>query len=383
MSKRLVLCLVVLLAPVLAGAETVTQRNGTDLFVAGSSGLPAVDTQGDVFAAGQSVVLQGKAGGDAHAAGFDVSVEAPVAGNLYAAGASVTVLAPVSQDLTVMGMNLRTSALGSVAGNARMLGGTVVVDGPVTGALTVTAGEVTLNSVVSGDVLLVSDAIRFGPSARILGRLTYSASEPMMVPTGVISADRVSYRKLTVPETVTDFGERWGEGQPTMPSGRVVAGGLALLLGFLVAVGAVTLALAPAWSDRIRRTAEARPGAALLAGVFGLAALFGLVPVAILTLIGIPLLPLVLAAILLGWMMSYLFGVYAMSLRLAHAFGLGEGAGLLPRVLVLALGLLVAAILNFVPILGWMINFCLLLAGAGAIVLVSLRSPVAAPAAVP
>ncbi len=154
-------------------------------------------------------------------------------------------------------------------------------------------------------------------------------------------------------------------------------------MAFLVAVGAVTLAVAPAWSDRVRRTVEARPGASLLAGVFGLAALFGLVPVAVMTIIGIPLVPLVLAAILLGWMMSYLLGVYAVSLRLAHAFGMGDPAGLMGRVLVLALGLLVAALLNFVPVLGWLINFFLLLTGAGAIVLVMLRSPVAAPAVSP
>lgn len=80
MPKLLSFCLVAFLTPALAGAETVSQRNGTDLFLSGTSGLPQVDTAGDVFAAGESVVLKGRAGGDAHAAGFDVSVEAPVAG---------------------------------------------------------------------------------------------------------------------------------------------------------------------------------------------------------------------------------------------------------------------------------------------------------------
>lgn len=289
-------------------------------------------------------------------------------------------LAPVAQDLTVMGMNLRTSSKGSVAGNARLLGGTVVIDGPVTGALTVTAGELTLNAAVTGDVLMLAETVHFGPEARILGRLTYTAADPITVPASVIAADRVTYRKLTVPEMVTDFGQSWRDGQPMMPPARVMLSGALLLLTFLVAVGAVTLAMAPVWSDQVRRTVDARPGASLLAGVFGLAALFGLVPVVVMTIIGIPLLPLVLAAILLGWMMSYLLGVYSISLRLTRAFGLGDPAGLFARILVLALGLLVAALLNFVPILGWLLNFFLLLMGAGAIVLVMLRSPIAAPA---
>ena len=380
MIRLLPLCLLAILMPGLAGAETVSQRNGTDLFLSGTSGLPEVETTGDVFAVGQSVLLKGKAGGDTHAAGFDVSVEAPVAGDLYTAGATVAVLAPVAQDLTAMGMNLRTSSQASVAGNARLLGGTVVIDGPVTGALTVTAGELTLNAAINGDVLMVAETVHFGPAARILGRLTYEAVEAINVPTSVIPADRVIYHKLAVPETVTDIGQSWRDGQPMMPPARVVLGGLLIIITFLVAVAAVTLAMAPIWSDRVRRTVEARPGASLLAGIFGLAALFGLVPVAVMTIIGIPLLPFVLVAMLLGWMMSYLVGVYAMSLRLARAFGMGDPVGLSARTLVIALGLLVAALLNFVPILGWIFNFFLLLAGAGAIVLVLLRSPVAAPA---
>lgn len=381
MPKLLTLCLLAFLSPTLVGAETASQRNGTDLFLSGTSGLPELNTTGDVFAAGQSVVLKGKAGGDAHAAGFDVSVEAPIAGNLYVAGANVAVLAPVAQDLTAMGMNLRTSAQATIAGNARLAGSNVVIDGPIMGALTVTAGEITLNAAVTGDVLMLIDTASFGPNARISGRLTYSAAEPITVPASLIPANRVTYHRLVLPETVTRIRQGWRVGHPMMPSARAVMGGAVLILAGLLAVGAITLAMAPVWSDRVRQTIDAKSGACLLAGVLGLAALLGLVPVTVMTIIGIPLLPLVFATILLGWMMSYLFGVYALSMRVARVFGISEPVGLSAQILVLALGLLGSTLLNFVPILGWLLNFVPLLLGAGAIVLLGLRSPVAAPAA--
>ncbi|MDO8986201.1 MAG: hypothetical protein Q7V03_21770, partial [Cypionkella sp.] len=89
-------------------AETVLQTNGTDTFIAGSSGLPELQAPGDVFASGGALVTKGRVGGDAHVAGFDLDLEADVAGDLYAAGAAVTVRAPVGGDLSMMGFSLRT-----------------------------------------------------------------------------------------------------------------------------------------------------------------------------------------------------------------------------------------------------------------------------------
>lgn len=376
MPRPVILCLVALLWAPMAEAEVVSQRNGSDLFLSGGSGLPEVNTLGDVFAAGQSVVLNGRAGGDVHAAGFDVSVELPVAGDLYAAGAAVAILAPVAEDVTAMGMSVRTSSQAAVQGNARLMGQSVLLDGPVNGALTVTAGELTLNSAIDGDVLMVAPSVHFGPEARIRGHLVYAAEAPIEVPEEVIAPDRVIFRKLVLPETVTDLGESWRGGRPFVPAARIFAQGMALILGVLVLVGAATLALAPVWSGQVRRRVAARPGAALLAGVLGVAAMFGLLPVAILSVIGLPLLPLILAAVLFGWMMGYLMGVHTVAFHVARGFGMGESPGLLVQILILTVGLLGMVALNFVPIIGWLANFLILLVGAGGIVLTFFRSPI-------
>ena len=360
-------------------AEAVLQTNGTDTFIADSSGLPELQAAGDVFASGGALVTKGRVAGDAHVAGFDLDLEADVAGDLYAAGAAVTLRATVGGDLSMMGFSLRTASAAITTGNARMLGSTITVDGPVGGALTATGGEITLNAAVTGDALLQGGTITFGPKARISGTLTYSAPEPVMIPAEVIPAAKVVYHK-TPPmmdrfEHMRDWGEDWaGRDMPTLPSTLALISAFLVTLGFLVLLGGAMLALAPQRCEALRLTGTQRPALMVLLGVLGLATLMGLVPVAAMTVIGLPFVPIVVLAILVVWTLGYVFGAYVVALRLYLAFGGREAPGLGVRIALLGSAVLVFSLLNFVPVLGWMVNFLLVLFGIGALSTGILRS---------
>lgn len=360
-------------------AETVLQTNGTDTFVAASSGMPELQTPGDVFASGGAVVTKGRVGGDAHVAGFDLDMEAEVAGDLYAAGAAMTVYAPVGGDLSIMGFSLRTADAAITTGNARMLGSTITIDGPIGGALAATGGDITLNAAVAGDALLQGGTITFGPKARIAGTLTYSAPEPITIPAEVIPAARVVYHK-TEPlmnrfEHMHDWGDGWsGRDMPALPSTLAMATVFLVTLGFLILLGGALLALAPQRIEALRLVGTRRPALMLLSGVLVIATLMGLVPVATMTIIGLPFVPIVVLAILLAWTLGYVFGAYVVALRLFLAFGGREDPGLGMRILLLGCGVLIFSLLNFVPMLGWMVNFVLVLFGIGALSTGVLRS---------
>ncbi|APX23648.1 MULTISPECIES: hypothetical protein [Salipiger] len=344
--------------------------NGSDRYISGSAVMPALDGSGETFAAGATVVLRGRAGGDTHAAGFDVSVEAPVTGDLYAAGGSVTVYAPVSEDLTAAGFSLRTTSEAVVSGNARLAGGVLVLDGPVAGALTASGGEVTLNAAISGDVRLAARTVSFGPEARIDGRLMLSAPAPVDVPETVIAADRVRYEPLRIPDAFAEAARHWEDGpMPEVPVFGAALLTLALTLVFLIALSAILLAFAGATVERLRKAVEARPGVAALAGLGGLSALFGMVPVAALTLLGIPFVPFALVLVVVGWTLGYLLGLHVVTMRLLASFGKGGTPGLAAQLAVLSLGLVVAALLNFVPFLGWFVNVVLVVLGVGGMTL--------------
>lgn len=354
------------------GAETVQQTNGTDTFIAATSGMPDFQTPGDVFASGGAVVTKGRVGGDAHVAGFDLDLEAEVAGDLYAAGAAMTVHAPVGGDLSMMGFSLRTADTAITTGNARMLGGTITIDGPVGGALAATGGEITLNAAVTGDALLQGGELNFGPKARIAGTLTYSAPEPVSIPAEVIPAARVVYHK-TEPlmdrfEDMRDWGDGWlGRDMPALPGTLTLVSAFLVTLGFLILLGGALLAVAPQRVEALRLAGTQRPALMVLFGVLGIATLMGLVPVAVMTVIGLPLVPIVVLAILVVWTLGYVFGAYAVALRLYLAFGGHQDPKPGLRIFLLGCGVLAFSLLNFVPVLGWMVNLVLVLFGIGAL----------------
>jgi hypothetical protein len=158
-----------------------------------------------------------------------------------------------------------------------------------------------------------------------------------------------------------------------------VAGGLAAMLGAILVLGAVLLAFAPRGVAAMRRRATARPWLSLLLGALGLSALMGLVPVSAMTLVGLPLLPVVLLAIVLAWILGYLLGAYAVAMRVAEALGAGAAPPIWLRLVVLALAVVVAAGLNLVPVLGWLANLALILLGIGAMVAALLERGIVDP----
>jgi hypothetical protein len=210
--------------------------------------------------------------------------------------------------------------------------------------------------------------VRFGPGARIGGRLDYTAPEPVAIPASVIDPDAHRLHPL---------GPMGGHGRgiardwrmrdiPALPGASAVFGFLVVTIAFFVVLAAVALSLAPERVEAMRRAALARPGLALLGGVLGLATVFGLVPISVMTLVGLPLLPLVLLVILVVWILGYAFGVYVVALRVWT--GMGGAEPTMPvRLAVYAGGLLVVALLNVIPFVGWVVNFTLVLYGIGAL----------------
>ena len=350
-----------------AYADTQSQELGGDTYLSGSGSAPALNAGRDLLASGRSLVVGGQVAGDLHIAGFDVDVETDVANDVYAAGGSVTLRAPIGEDLSAFGFSLRLSSSADVAGNARLAGGTVIVDGAVDGALIAAGNEVQINGTIGGDVWVTAQTLDFGEDAKIVGTLKYSTPDEVRIPTSVISADKVSFEKLDRMDALSNMRKTWDHDSfdPWPGPASIILSGL-LGLAFLIVVGAIFLAFAPKTVEGMRRFTLERPWMTLLTGVIGLSILFGLAPVSAMTLIGIPLLPFIALAILLIWFLGYLLGAYILTMRLWLAFRGDKEPDQYAKLGVLAGAVLLMALLNFVPILGWLINFALVLLGVGA-----------------
>jgi len=364
-------------------ADPQTLRNGDDLFLSGLSASQTLVAPRDVLAAGASVSLRGTVAEDTHATGFDVEIEAATGGSVYAAGATVTLRGTIGQDLSATGFTVRTTPGAVTSGNARLSGGVLTIEGPVAGALTASGGEVVVDAPIGGDAVLAAGSLRFSPAAKIGGTLRYFAPAAVVIPASVIAPDRVTFVETKMTERFRDMGEMMGKRDfPALPGFMSLFGGFAVTLGFLALLGAAFLAFLPGPVERLRQTALARPGRCLLAGFLGLACLFGLVPVSAMTILGLPLVPFALLAILVLWTLAYLLAAYMLVLRLLVALGGAADPGTWGRVGALVAGVVIAALLNFIPFLGWMVNLTLVLWGLGAMVLM-LAGRIASPADAP
>jgi hypothetical protein len=336
---------------------------GGDVFAAGANDSISEPASRDAIISGFLVDISGRTAKDAVAAGFDVDIDAPVGEDLYATEFSVEVEQPVGGDLSASGFNVRLHKDAEVAGNARLMAGTLTLDSPIEGALVAAGGSIEVNGTIAGDARLTAGSLKFGPDARIGGTLSYFAPEPIEIAASVVSPDRIRFERL----------EMAGRGpmHPGMfgfwPAFLSVFFAFIVSITFLVMAAGVVLALVPDSLERLRETTIAAPFRNLAVGLLTLGAMFGLVPVSAITLIGIPLIPLLLLAIVALWIAGYLVGVYAVAWRVAGR--MRDLAPTLPaRLAVIVVGLIVAASLNFVPFAGWLINLGLMLVGLGGIV---------------
>jgi hypothetical protein len=384
--QRLVILALVMAAsgsgPALAQKEPLSL--GGDLFVSGSAVETSAPSARDMFASGFSIELSGLVEADLHAAGFDVELEGAVGGDLYAAGFSVDVASPVGQDLTVSAGSLHLSEASSVGGNARVMAGTAKLEAPISGSLFAMAGSLEVNGSIAGDAHISAGHISFGPQARVAGILTYASTEPIIVPPSVAPADRVRFERLRPGGMWENMNDQMGwPFDRFWPSFLAFAAFFVIAIAFLLTIAAVVRAFAPRVADQLRIEALRHPFQAILLGALGLAMLVGLVPVSALTLVGIPLIPIVILAIILTWICGYLLGVYALAWRLADAFS-SAPATLTGELVLLAAGLILFAVLNFVPVLGWLVNLLAIFLGLGALMqraarLVSRRDAPAQP----
>lgn len=346
-------------------AETVTLQNGGDTFIAGETISKTLDGSGDTFVSGRTVNTQGTSGGDLHVAGFDIWVDAATAEDMYAAGFTVRISAKTSEDVTAAGFTVRLDPSAEINGNARLFGRSVTIESPVTGSLTAMGQDVILNAAIRGDVRIHAKSISFGPDASVAGTLTYSSENDTTVPERVAPSERVVVEDFDYSDAWDEWDE-FREEMPIFPTFASMFFGFLISLLFFLVLGALMLGFMPKRLEAMRKGIAAAPGHALLIGVIGLSMLFGMVPIVGMTLVGLLFVPVVILAILIVWTFGYALGAYSVAMRIWSAFSSTQEPGNVTRLLVLAAAITVVALLNFIPFVGWTVNYTLVLLGVGA-----------------
>jgi hypothetical protein len=356
MLRPLILAIGLLAPP--AFADTTLLTIAQDRYEAGRTlqfDGPAV---ADLFMAGGRVVIAAPVAGSAHLAGRRVAVEGAVTGDLFVVGYGVAVTGAVGGNASATGYEVR---LGSVTGNLRAAGSEVEV-GTVGGYALITGADVVLQGAIAGDAVLVADTIVFGPAASVAGNLMIYAADPasITVPETVAPAARVTIST----RSTYDRGD-WEDQMPVkVPFWRIVAG---FLMGILMSglLAALVIAVAPKAVQNWRELAVTHPGRAIWSGFLVASALAGSGFVLMLTIVGVFLLPVMLAITALAIYAGYALGSYVLGVGLWLAGGQPMPDGLAGKFGLACLGAFVAGLAWLVPVVGWFFVLGLTMLGIG------------------
>ncbi|MBI3156872.1 MAG: hypothetical protein HYZ20_15910 [Burkholderiales bacterium] len=372
--------------PLAAAAEAPAQpersehHHGGDVYLAGGAPTLTQPVQGDLFIAGGSIDVEAPVAGDVFAAGGRLRVDGSVGQSLHALGGQVEVRGRVGANLRMAGGQLELAPGAEVAGNVSALGGRLALRGPVRGHVQVGSGRVWIDGPVGGDVTVNAGELALGPNARIAGALRYRAGEELQRdPAAEVGGaiERLPALPRRDPGPGREDGDWRAGDDATRHRGMAVGFGAAWTAGLMLLAG-LLVAVLPGVTGGISRTLRARPGASIGLGF----ALVVCVPVAVLllllTIVGIPVALLALATYLAALPLAYVLA----------ALGLGDWALQRWRPQQLARRgwrwgaacavLLALALAGWLPFVGALAGFVVLLLGLGAIALHALRPATAA-----
>lgn len=330
--------------------RTITKRGtiAEDLYLAGGTIDVRADLRGDVVAAGGRILIEQRVAGDVIAAGGSVEVGAEVLDDVRAAGGTVTLRGAITGDAVATGGTVELRPDATVGGRAWFGGGTVDVGGRIATHMKAAAEKIVISGVIEGDATITANEIEILPTARIAGTLTYRSPREARIAPGaqVGGVTRLPYE------------------QPSLAAKLVSA---VLAIAGLGLIGAVLIAVFPAFTMGALRTLGREPGRSLGLGALLLVA----VPIAAV------LMMITVVGIGLGVAGFVLYGLALLAGYLIGALSVGDAViGLItPRVErtagawigALLLGLTVLSLLRLIPVIGAVICFGAVLAGLGAL----------------
>jgi cytoskeletal protein CcmA (bactofilin family) len=264
-------------------------------------------------------------------------------------------------DLEVRGVveNDVHSGIGDVlvSGEGRVRGdidagfGDVEIEGPVEGDVHAGFGDVYVNAPVRGDVSVGQGDVDLGPKADISGNLESESGE-------ITGNEDAVKGDIMARGMAFDFDESHGPG---------ILGFVGWLFAALAFAACAVLAavVAPGPLASAARRAEESPGRAFVYGLISLPAFFILCVVLAVTIIGIPLLLLLVPAYLALLLCGALVAAFFLGTKVLMVTGRYRVGNALAAVV----GAVILAATTFIPVLGDLLLYALSLLGTGAVVL--------------
>ncbi len=332
-----------------------------DLYIAGPQVTVAGTVEGDLYVAGGAVTVSGNVLGDVLAAGGNVRVTGDVDNDLRVGGGVVEVEgAEIGGSVTVLGGTVRIDEETSVGGGANLIVGNAEIASDLGRGLTGSAGAITISGSVAKDLDLAAGIISLVDTARVSGDVYYQADGEIRIdPEATVSGE---VRKFT-PKEVSISPEGFKKFQSVVRSGLRALRFISFLSALLV--GSLFIYLFSGAAKNISGKIIEGLWKTLLWGFLA----FVLLPPALfllfITVLGIPLAFVLVAAFALGVYLAKIFVGLVLGSAILELF-----TGVEYNIyLSLVLGLAAYYILGAIPVLGFFVSMITTFVGLGALLL--------------
>ncbi len=333
------------------------QNVTNDYFAAGSTVILDGTVNGDAYIAGGNIAINGTVNGDVLAAGGNISINGHVTGNVRAVGGQIAVAGNIGRNVSVAGSTISLQYPAKVTGSVVAAASNLSLLAPTEKDITIAARQVSIDTLINGNVTGAVGQMDILPGTKIMGKLTYWSNSPAQI------------AQFTVKNGITYHHTRWDTQKASQPTFNTAATGffagfgiiwslVSLITSFVL--GLILLRFFPVSMQQISTTLTTKPWASMGIGFLTVI----LLPIAFVTLlftiIGIPLAIILLIVFILFALLNGIFISYAI------------GKKLLPRKnsLALVVGIVINGIISCIPVIGWIWNILTFFIGMGAIVLV-------------
>lgn len=382
-------------------SEAMLVRAGEDVFVSREESLSedltlfastiSVDgyVDADVIAFSRSLVITGVINHDLQGGAETVDLTGQVGDDLRIGGRYVDVRGPVGDDAIAFCERFTLGTSGRVGGEARVWCSEAYFQGDVDGNLRASCGRAEVHGHVGGDLAIEAESIKISgpvdgdadlkaasiillPGCIIAGSLSYSSPDEIEIQEGARVMGSIERRAMEVEaekeETAAEFlaglGAVWAFLKVAFFVGQIIVG--LILLGLF---RKPAVHMATTFSGHIWKSLGIGVVFACCAIVASLILPF--------TVIGLPLAIMLICFSLIIWYLASIVVGLAVGGLMVGAFKARSTGRLIGG---LILGLLILRALSFVPILGFLIQLFVVLAGMGAILIAMKTRPVGGPA---
>jgi hypothetical protein len=370
MIKKILICLglalpaAFLAAPVLAAPVfMVSGRNdvlnvdsplSNNAYLAGSTVNVSKDINGDLVVAGGTIIIDGNIAGDVLAVGGTIEIRGNVAGDIRVLAGILDVKGKVGHDIVGSIGSFTLEKTSTVKGSVVISPNNLYLDGRVNGNVSASFEKGEVSGIIDGDALLrYNKTLTFGSKAKIAGTLTYSTS-----------AQDASFAKVANKVVYQKWIQR--HFKPVVFLGIALpfaAFGIWLwkYIGMLV-LGGILIWLMPKYLPKIIKRIKENYWAAFWHGFLFLIAVPALMFLGLVVIVGTPLSFLlgvlyVLALIIAALAASLLLASFIMKVDKPKSRQFGG----------FVVGATVYLLLMLIPVVGWLINFVLMMLALGGV----------------